>query len=128
MLTATHRARKSRACDRGCGHPIRPGDLIEYSATPPRRSFWFDNPGWMRSVTHAGRCPIPGLTAKQWNARHLAGTTVYAWPGALTDTPVLRRTRSAAWELESGHPVVSVEGHDEAIALIHLLPLENPYG
>ncbi|MFE7462318.1 hypothetical protein ACWFMI_24980 [Nocardiopsis terrae] len=126
MLTTTRRARKSRTCDRQCGQPIKPGDLVEYAATPPGRHDVIDNPGWLRAVYHAGRCPIDGPTADVWNAAYPPETPVYAWPGTLATAPVRTRTRTPAWELGSGHPVASVDGHAGGIALTHLKPLETP--
>lgn len=124
MFTTTHRARKARACDRACGQPIKPGDLVEYTTYPPGRHD-LDNTVWLRSATHVGRCPIPGPTADAWNAAYQQGTPVYAWPGARTDEPVLTRTRSVAWDLGSGHPVAMVDGHAGGILLTHLRPLET---
>lgn len=124
MLTTTRRARKPRQCDRLCGQPIKPGDQVEYTTTPPGRHE-LNNQGWLRSVTHAGRCPAPGPTAAAWNAAYPPGTPVYAWPGVLTDEPLDTRTRSVAWELGSGHPVVMVDGHAGGIHLTHLAPLET---
>jgi hypothetical protein len=123
MLATTHRARKTRACDRECGHLIRSGDLVEYSATPPGV---IGNPGWLRSVTHAGRCPIDGPTADAWNSAYPVGTPVFAWPGTRDDTPLWTRTRTLAWDLASGHPVAAVDDYPGGILLTHLQPLETP--
>ena len=125
MLKTTRRARYPRQCDRGCGHPIKPGDLVEYTTTPPGRSDMYDNPRWERAAYHPGRCPIDGPTADAWNAAYPVGTPVYAWPGALTDQPLRTRTRTPAWNLGSGHPVASVDGYAGGIALTHLQPLET---
>jgi hypothetical protein len=101
VITTVRRTRKTRRCERECGHLIRPGDLVEYSATPPGV---IGNPAWLRSVTHVGRCPTDGPTAQEWNTRHSVGTPVFAWPGNRDDTPLRTRTRTAAWDLASGHP------------------------
>lgn len=122
MLTI-HRTRQTRDCDRDCGHPIRPGDQAAHITTPPGRA---GNPGWERTVRHHPRCPIPGPTATQWNAAHPIGTPVLAWPGTLDSEPMHTRTRTPAWELGSGYPVVSVDGYAGGIHLTHIEPLENP--
>lgn len=59
----------------------------------------------------------------QWNTRVPLGTHVDAAPGAPADEggAVIRtRTRSAAWTLGSGTPVVAVEGYPGGIALDHV--------
>ncbi|MEE2040082.1 hypothetical protein Q8791_22965 [Nocardiopsis sp. CT-R113] len=127
MLTTTHRARKARTCDRQeCTSQIRPGDLIVRTTTPPGRHHLYGETGWVRSVTHAGRCPVEGPTVAEWNAAHPVGTPVLAWPGALTDEPLRTRTRSRAWVLDSGYPVAMVDGYAGGILLTHLTPLETP--
>jgi hypothetical protein len=67
----------------------------------------------------------PELTADQWNERHPVGTAVIAYPGCrssdCTSCPRLEtRTRSAAWNLGHGEPVVSVEGYAGGISLEHI--------
>lgn len=67
-----------------------------------------------------------GMTAAQWNAKHPIGTPVRYWPRlariALT-TPVDTRTRSEAWELGDGSPVVLCEGRSGGLSLSHLEPI-----
>lgn len=67
------------------------------------------------------------LTAAEWNARYPVGTPVVAYPMARpehpTYTPAERLetvTRSRAWTLGHGAPVVSVEGYAGGIALTHV--------
>jgi hypothetical protein len=62
------------------------------------------------------------VTADQWNANHPIGTPVHAWPGLLTDDPITTRTRTPAWTLGHGEPVVSVDGYPGGIALDHIEP------
>ncbi len=62
------------------------------------------------------------LTADQWNARHPAGTLVLAWPGTRDVEPLVTMTRSAAWPLGDGTPVVAVEGKAGGIHLDHVEP------
>ncbi|WP_328923197.1 hypothetical protein [Streptomyces griseoaurantiacus] len=75
------------------------------------------------------------LTAEQWNGRHPVGTPVVAYPDVrpedaqATGFPCTRletRTRSAAWTLGHGAPVVAVEGHTGGIALTHVDPVPAP--
>lgn len=70
------------------------------------------------------------LTADQFNERYPIGTTVTAYPVfrpeyaaemGLTDNPALEtRTRSMAWTLGHGEPVVAVEGYAGGISLEHI--------
>lgn len=70
------------------------------------------------------------LTAAQFNAAHPIGTPVIAYPGVrpeyaatigMTDYPCLQtRTRSEAWNLGHGEPVVMVEGYAGGISLEHI--------
>jgi hypothetical protein len=70
------------------------------------------------------------LTAEEFNARHPIGTRVIAYPGVrpeyaarigMTEYPCLdTRTRSRAWALGHGEPVVKVEGHAGGISLEHI--------
>lgn len=73
---------------------------------------------------------MPDLTADQFNARHPIGTPVIAYPGVrpeyaaeigLREYPRLQtRTRSRAWNLGHGEPVVAVEGYAGGICLEHI--------
>lgn len=69
------------------------------------------------------------LTADQFNERHPAGTPVTAYPGVRPEDPAAKApghrcletvTRSRAWNLGHGEPVVMVEGHAGGIALSHI--------
>jgi hypothetical protein len=67
-------------------------------------------------------------TAAEFNARYPIGTPVVAYPGCRPeDRPstvkrLITRTRSEAWNLASGAPVVMVDGHAGGIALTHIDP------
>lgn len=58
--------------------------------------------------------------ATQFNFSCPPGSPVLAWPGVLTDEPLRTRTRSSAWVLPSGDPVVQVDGHAGGISLTHI--------
>jgi hypothetical protein len=60
------------------------------------------------------------LTAEAWNATVDVGTPVRYWPGAREGAGERSRTRSVAWELGDGTPVVKVEGYAGGIALTHV--------
>ncbi|WP_436759374.1 hypothetical protein [Streptosporangium sp. V21-05] len=60
------------------------------------------------------------MTADDWNALHPIGTPVLAWPGTRDDEPLTTRTRTPAWTLGHGAPVVSVEGVAGGIFLTHI--------
>lgn len=68
------------------------------------------------------------LTADQFNRRHPIGTPVIAYPGIRPEdeqrgwpcTRLETRTRSHAWNLGHGEPVVAVEGYAGGIALTHV--------
>jgi hypothetical protein len=73
--------------------------------------------------------PQPELTADQWKERYPIGTPVIAYPGFRPEHPAAKtlgarrletRTRSRAWTLGHGEPVVSVEGYAGGIALTHI--------
>lgn len=125
-MKTVRRTRTPHTCDRDCGHPIAPGDQAVHTTTPPGRPGLHDNPGWKHTTSHHPRCPIPGPTADQWNTTHPIGTPVHAWPGTLNEQPLRTHTRTPAWELGSGYPVVSVDGHAGGIHLTHIEPLKNP--
>lgn len=101
MLTTTRRAHKPRQC----GQPIKPGDLIECTTTPPGRHDVLNNQGWLRSMTHADRCP-PGPTAA-----YPVGPPSTPGPGRspnsrCTPAPALLRGNSGP-----ATPSPSVDGH-----------------
>lgn len=63
------------------------------------------------------------MNAAEWNEKHPIGTVVNAAPGPLPEDggAVLRtKTRSVAWTLGSGEPVVAVKGYPGGIALSHI--------
>ncbi|MEU2453865.1 hypothetical protein ABZ605_27780 [Streptomyces sp. NPDC012765] len=70
------------------------------------------------------------MDAEQWNARYPVGTPVTAYPLTRPDDdhtgwPAERletRTRSVAWNLGHGAPVVMVDGYAGGIALTHVDP------
>ncbi|MEU9793801.1 hypothetical protein AB0E27_24765 [Streptomyces sparsogenes] len=61
-------------------------------------------------------------TATEWNALYPTGTPVTAYPLTRNDAPLTTRTRSVAWTLGHGEPVVMVEGYAGGIALSHVDP------
>lgn len=69
------------------------------------------------------------LTADEWNARYPVGTPVVAYPLARPEHPAYdgtrleTRTRSRAWELGHGAPLVSVDGYGGGIYLLHVDPV-----
>ena len=74
------------------------------------------------------------LTAAEFNARHPIGAPVTAYPGFRPeiggdDVPTLHTTtRSHAWNLGHGEPVVMVEGYAGGISLEHIDPVEKQAG
>lgn len=77
---------------------------------------------------------MPEMTADAWNDRYPPGTPVVAYPGVRPEDPTAAslctrletRTRSAAWNLGHGEPVVAVEGYAGGIALTHIDPAAGP--
>lgn len=88
------------------------------------------------------------MNAAEWNARYPVGTPVVAYPGIRPEHPVavafrkradegrmfghedpctrlVTRTRTPAWELGHGDPVVSVDGYAGGILLEHVDPLPD---
>ncbi|MFJ9771167.1 hypothetical protein ACIRVF_07980 [Kitasatospora sp. NPDC101157] len=70
---------------------------------------------------------MTNLTAEQWNDRYPIGTPVTAYPGVRPEhravelcTVLTTRTRSRAWNLGHGEPVVAVEGYAGGISLEHV--------
>ncbi|MFI8254121.1 hypothetical protein [Streptomyces filamentosus] len=59
-------------------------------------------------------------TAGEWNARYPVGTAVVAYPVTRDDEPLRTVTRTPAWTLGHGAPVVSVEGCSGGIRLTHI--------
>jgi len=68
------------------------------------------------------------MTAAQFNARYPVGTPVVAYPGirpegkyaGWTCERLETITRSVAWELGHGEPVVMVDGYAGGIVLTHI--------
>lgn len=60
------------------------------------------------------------MTADEFNERHPVGTKVAAFPITRDEEPLLTRTRSKAWTLGHGAPVVMVEGYSGGICLTHV--------
>lgn len=67
------------------------------------------------------------MTAAEWNARYGVGTEVVYAPHRAARPPERRRTRtrSDAWTLGHGEPVVAVEGKAGGVALWAVTPLEE---
>ena len=63
------------------------------------------------------------MTASEWNDKHPVGTPVLFWPGLRQGSGFQSRTRSAAWEMGDGTPVVKVVSRSGGIALTHVEPL-----
>ena len=66
------------------------------------------------------------LSAEEFNARYPVGTAVTFYPlrdnrGTLKGEPRASRTRSAAWTLGGGEPVVLIEGKAGGVSLAHLV-------
>ncbi|MER7213166.1 hypothetical protein ABT340_39400 [Streptosporangium sp. NPDC000239] len=62
----------------------------------------------------------PPMTADEFNATYPIATPVLAWPGSRDEEPLTTVTRTPAWTLGHGTPVVSVEGIAGGIALTHV--------
>ena len=64
------------------------------------------------------------ISAAKWNAANRIGTKVRYWsllPICEGDPPPIETvTRSEAWELGSGHPVVLISGRSGGVHLSHL--------
>lgn len=57
-----------------------------------------------------------------WNNAYPIGTRVRYWPGTRDEPARTGLTRSQAWVLGHGAPVVKVQGHAGGIALMHVEP------
>ncbi|MFF5261288.1 hypothetical protein ACFY4C_20290 [Actinomadura viridis] len=75
------------------------------------------------------------MNAAEFNARYPVGTPVVAYPGVHPESApnvvksapdvvkrLTTRTRSVAWTLGHGEPVVMVDGYAGGIALAHVVP------
>jgi len=60
------------------------------------------------------------MNAEQFNARYPVGTPVVAYPGARDDEGLITRTRTPAWNLGHGAPVVSVDDYAGGICFTHV--------
>ena len=65
----------------------------------------------------------PSTHDELWNAVHPIGTRVRYWRGLRSGEGQVSTTRSEAWRLGSGEPVVMVEGCAGGIALTHVVAL-----
>lgn len=66
------------------------------------------------------------ITADAWNALCPEGTAVRYWPVRGSDEYLDTKTRSRAWELGHGAPVVSIEGVTGGVLIEHLSVLPPP--
>lgn len=60
------------------------------------------------------------MTAEEFNTRYPIGTRCFYWPGTKSEPPHHGFTRSEAWELDCGEPVVKITGYAGGIALEHV--------
>lgn len=60
------------------------------------------------------------MTADEFNSRYPVGTAVVAYPDSRLDRALETVTRTPAWTLGHGAPVVSVEGYAGGISLTHV--------
>lgn len=70
----------------------------------------------MRQAAARSRAPHSTISAEQWNAQFPIGTTVVYTSSPVSD-PFETKTRSAAWTLGHGEPVVLIEGRTGGVAL-----------
>jgi hypothetical protein len=71
------------------------------------------------------------LTAEQWNNLYPVGTPIVAYPSVRPEHEqapwacerLETTTRSVAWNLSHGQPVVLVDGHAGGIILTHVDPV-----
>lgn len=68
------------------------------------------------------------MTASEWNERNPVGTPVRYFPVKGEWDHVDSETRSIAWDLYSGTPVVKIKGRVGGVALGHLLILSKEDG
>lgn len=65
---------------------------------------------------------MSNLTADQWNKKHPVGTCVIYYPiMGRQENRRNTKTRSVAWNLGHGEPVVSVEGQAGGVCLSNIL-------
>lgn len=60
------------------------------------------------------------LIAAEWNEHYPIGTPVLAFPASRDDRALRTPTRTPAWTLGHGAPIVSVEGYAGGIVLRHI--------
>jgi len=60
------------------------------------------------------------ITVENWNQRYPVGTKVIYWPVAGGSEYEESETRSKAWALGDGHPVVLIKGRSGGVSLMHL--------
>jgi hypothetical protein len=60
------------------------------------------------------------MNAETFNCRYSVGTPVIAYPVTRDDEALVTRTRTPAWELGHGDPVVSVDGYAGGICFTHV--------
>lgn len=74
-----------------------------------------------RAAAELARRKRDGMAAAiAWNNAYPVGTWVVFWPGTRIGPGRLGKTRSEAWVLTSGDPVVMVTGATGGIALSHV--------
>lgn len=73
-----------------------------------------------RGQSNIGSRRGPATTVDEWNERHPVGTPVDYQPVRNVHEWEHTKTRSAAWALGDGTPVVMVEGRSGGVALSHL--------
>ncbi len=64
--------------------------------------------------------------AATFNEANPVGTPVLFWPGARVGDGRTSKTRSNAWVMPSGDPVVLVDDYAGGIALTHVTPIAPP--
>lgn len=66
------------------------------------------------------------MNAAEFNSRYPVGSRVAAFPITREEPPLLTATRTPAWTLGHGAPVVSVEGYAGGICLTHIDVIPSP--
>ncbi len=124
---SVHTARKARRCGSyRCPHTIEPGETyLRHVAFPGDDGYeQGDRPRVMEECRHCieerTRFGSAAVTVAEWNSVHPVGTPVVAYPGTRDGRAVEGVTRSPAWTVGHGTPVVLVEGLSGWIALTHV--------
>lgn len=85
---------------------------------------------WRRSNLASLRkslgAPLDADIVALWNERVPPGSLVRYWPVALEGTSQVSRTRSEAWSLGHGAPIVKIEGIVGGVSIDHLRLEETP--